>query len=93
MYDAVFVIVEAFNKLFKKKPEVGESLKRGPLFNNGSRLDCYANYSNNTWVTPWEHGDKISKHLRKVKEEKKFYFRFLSPVSLSLSLTPLPEKF
>ncbi|EEB17589.1 glutamate receptor 1 precursor, putative [Pediculus humanus corporis] len=69
MYDAVFVIVEAFNKLFKKKPEVGESLKRGPLFNNGSRLDCYANYSNNTWVTPWEHGDKISKHLRKVEME------------------------
>lgn len=67
MYDAVFVVVEAFNKLLKKKPEVGESLRRGPLFNNGSRLDCYANYSNNTWVTPWEHGDKISKHLRKVK--------------------------
>lgn len=67
MYDAVFVVVEAFNKLLKKKPEVGESLRRGPLFNNGSRLDCYANYSNNTWVTPWEHGDKISKHLRKVR--------------------------
>lgn len=63
MYDAVFVLVEAFNRLLRKKPEVRNSLKRGSLFNNGSRLDCY---TNSTWVTPWEHGEKISRLLRKV---------------------------
>lgn len=65
MYDAVFVLVEAFNKLLRKKPDVfRNNLRRGQIFNNGSKgLDCNASGG---WVTPWEHGDKISRFLRKV---------------------------
>lgn len=65
MYDAVSVMIEAFNKALKRKPDMFRSnVRRGQVFNNGSRgLEC--NYSKN-WVTPWEHGDKISKNLRKV---------------------------
>lgn len=70
MYDAVFVLVEAFNKILKKKPDLFKNnYRRGQPFNNGSKgLDCNASGG---WVTPWEHGDKISRHLRKVK-----YFHF-----------------
>jgi len=33
---------------------------------NGTKpLDCYHNRG---WVTPWEHGDKISRLLRKVNK-------------------------
>lgn len=63
MYDAVFVLVEAFNKLLRKKPD-----RRGQIVNNGSKgLDCNASSG---WVTPWEHGDKISRFLRKVLSRK-----------------------
>ncbi|XP_065349136.1 glutamate receptor 1-like isoform X2 [Cloeon dipterum] len=66
MYDAVSVMIEVFNKLLRKKPDMFRSnVRRGQVFNNGSRgLEC--NYSKN-WVTPWEHGDKISRFLRKVE--------------------------
>lgn len=65
MYDAVFVLVEAFNKLLRKKPDLfRNNFKRGQIFNNGSRgIDCNTSKG---WVTPWEHGDKISRFLRKV---------------------------
>lgn len=65
MYDAVFVLVEALNKILKKKPDLFKNnMKKGQIFNNGSKgLDCYSSAG---WVTPWEHGDKISRHLRKV---------------------------
>ncbi|KAK9710764.1 Receptor family ligand binding region [Popillia japonica] len=68
MYDAVFVLVEAFNKLLRKKPDVfRNNMRRGQIFNNGSKgLDCNASGG---WVTPWEHGDKISRFLRKVELE------------------------
>lgn len=68
MYDAVFVLVEAFNKILRKKPDNFKNIRigRGQLFyNNGSKiLDCNPNGG---WVTPWEHGDKISRYLRKVR--------------------------
>lgn len=65
MYDAVFVLVEAFNKLLRKKSDIfRNNMRRGQIFNNGSKgLDCNASGG---WVTPWEHGDKISRLLRKV---------------------------
>ncbi|XP_021919064.1 glutamate receptor 1-like isoform X1 [Zootermopsis nevadensis] len=68
MYDAVFVLVEAFNKILKKKPDTFRTnFRRGQIFNNGSRgMDCNTSQG---WVTPWEHGDKISRHLRKVELE------------------------
>lgn len=65
MYDAVFVLVEAFNKLLRKKQDIfRNNMRRGQIFNNGSKgLDCNASGG---WVIPWEHGDKISRYLRKV---------------------------
>lgn len=65
MYDAVFVLVEALNKLLRKKPDsFRNNLRRGQIFNNGTKgLDCN---TSGGWVTPWEHGEKISKFLRKV---------------------------
>lgn len=82
MYDAVFVLVEAFNKLLRKKPDqfrsytmrnrMGQIL--APITNVSSTnatnnanvnrvLDCNTSKG---WVNPWEHGDKISRYLRKV---------------------------
>ncbi|XP_030754470.1 glutamate receptor 1-like [Sitophilus oryzae] len=68
MYDAVSVLVEAFNKILRKKPDNFKNINsrsgRGQLYNNGSKiLDC--NHSSGR-VNPWEHGDKISRYLRKV---------------------------
>ncbi|XP_026474738.1 glutamate receptor 1-like [Ctenocephalides felis] len=63
MYDAVFVLVEAFNKMLRKKPDTFRgSVKRGGPTNGSRGLDC------NT-TRGWEHGDKISRVLRKVELE------------------------
>lgn len=83
MYDAVFVLVEAFNKLLRKKPDqfrtytmrrMGQlpaqpttniSAPNGSANVNANRvLDCNTSKG---WVNPWEHGDKISRYLRKVR--------------------------
>lgn len=67
MYDAVFVLVEAFNKVLRKKPDMfrNNNIRRGQPTGNGSKvLDCN---SSGGWVTPWEHGEKISRFLRKVR--------------------------
>ncbi|XP_065162532.1 glutamate receptor 1-like [Atheta coriaria] len=77
MYDAVFVLVEAFNKLLRKKPDVFRNNVRRVAGVAGSTavsnattaakaLDCN---TSGGWVTPWEHGDKISRLLRKVELE------------------------
>lgn len=68
MYDAVFVVVEAFNKILRKKPDNFKNFNPRPgprqFFTNGSKiLDCNPSGG---WVTPWEHGDKIARYLRKV---------------------------
>ncbi|XKL65848.1 hypothetical protein PGB90_009268 [Kerria lacca] len=67
MHDAVYVLVETFNKL-RKKPDIFRSGKKTgsgqqsvPL-NNGTCTDYNVNEG---WVTPWEHGDKIPLLLRK----------------------------
>ncbi|XP_077301920.1 glutamate receptor 1-like [Arctopsyche grandis] len=67
MYDAVFVLIEAFNRLMRKKQEsMRTNSRRAQIFSNTSRsLDC----TSKGWVTPWEHGDKISRLLRKVEIE------------------------
>lgn len=69
MHDAVYVLVETFNKL-RKKPDIFRSGKKTgsgqqsvPL-NNGTCTDYNVNEG---WVTPWEHGDKIPLLLRKVR--------------------------
>ncbi|XP_057333872.1 glutamate receptor 1-like isoform X2 [Microplitis mediator] len=71
MYDAVLVLVEAFNKFLKKKIDRSNPKRPGVQGNNqpsnvSRPLDCN---TNNGWVTPWEHGDKISKFLRKAEIE------------------------
>lgn len=89
MYDAVFVLVEAFNKILRKKPDqfrlaVGPRKSNQPPTNNtlnGTSSPSQSNGSSNGgnnfrsldcntskgWVNPWEHGDKISRYLRKVR--------------------------
>lgn len=82
MYDAVFVLVEAFNKLLRKKPDQFRSytMRRTgqipvtPI--NGTQSNASANANRvldcNTskgWVNHWEHGDKISRFLRKVGDQ------------------------
>lgn len=82
MYDAVFVLVEAFNKLLRKKPDQFRSytMRRagqlpaavanathpngatGATPNASGVLDC----NTSGWGNHWEHGDKISRFLRKV---------------------------
>jgi len=68
MYDAVFVLIEAFNKLLRKRTDKNSARRivapGSSQPTNGTRsLDCN---NNRGWVTPWEQGDKISKFLRKV---------------------------
>lgn len=65
MYDAVFVLVEAFNKVLRKKPDLfRNNVRRGINYNETSKsLECN---TKGNWVVPWEHGDKISRFLRKV---------------------------
>ncbi|XP_041449331.1 glutamate receptor 1 [Drosophila obscura] len=116
MYDAVFVLVEAFNKILRKKPDQFRNNVQQRRSQNlmvaqaaaSTSNDGYSNYNNanasahsggggggggaaggidsgsngassssraldcNTakgWVNAWEHGDKISRYLRKVEIE------------------------
>lgn len=107
MYDAVFVLVEAFNKILRKKPDqFRNNVQRrsqtlmvaqaqaaastagdgsngsnnvgggGASGSNGGSSDASSGFGSapraldcNTakgWVNAWEHGDKISRYLRKV---------------------------
>lgn len=93
MYDTVFVLVEAYNKLLRKKPDQFRSnslMRRGsPQSSNSSTLNGYGSGNNNSnnnnrpldcntskgWVTPWEHGDKISRFIRKVSECQKYKYK------------------
>lgn len=75
MYDAVFVLVEALNNVLKKKPDQfrAYTARRGiqqtiatNTVNSGGHgraLDCNMTMG---WINHWEHGDKISRLLRKV---------------------------
>ncbi|XP_064543138.1 glutamate receptor 1 isoform X1 [Drosophila montana] len=100
MYDAVFVLVEAFNKILRKKPDqFRNNVQRrsqtlmvaaqaaastagdgsNTSSSSGSNSDGSASFGGapraldcNTakgWVNAWEHGDKISRYLRKVEIE------------------------
>ncbi|XP_030570348.1 glutamate receptor 1 [Drosophila novamexicana] len=76
MYDAVFVLVEAFNRILRKKPDqfranhlqrrshAGGSGNTNSLNESSALLDCSTSKG---WVTPWEQGEKISRVLRKVE--------------------------
>ncbi|XP_076298659.1 glutamate receptor IB isoform X1 [Lasioglossum baleicum] len=71
MYDAVFVLVEAFNKFLKKKQDKSNVRRTGipggsQITNDTRALDCN---SSRGWVTAFEYGEKISRLLRKVEAE------------------------
>lgn len=71
MYDSVFVLVEAFNRILRKKPDQFRSYtmrrQNGQTSNTTAKfLDCNTSKG---WVTQWEHGERIAKNLRKVEIE------------------------
>ncbi|GFQ93706.1 glutamate receptor 1 [Trichonephila clavata] len=61
-YDGTKVILDAYSRLLKKKPDIfRNNFRRGEVYNNGTKgIDC-----RKLPVTPWEHGDKITHCLRK----------------------------
>ena len=67
MYDAVFVLIEAFNKFLRKKIDKNNPKRIIGLTNAGQQhngtLDCNSNHG---WVSHFEHGDKVARLLRKV---------------------------
>jgi glutamate receptor, ionotropic, invertebrate len=70
MYDSVFVLVEAFNRIIRKKPDQFRSytMRRQNGQGNSSAKFLECNTSKG-WVTQWEHGERIAKNLRKVELE------------------------
>lgn len=78
MYDSVFVLVEAFNRILRKKPDQfraytmrrqnGQSnLTSATAASTAAKfLDCNTSKG---WVSQWEHGERIAKNLRKVEIE------------------------
>ncbi|XP_060840325.1 glutamate receptor 1-like [Rhopalosiphum padi] len=77
MYDAVLVLVETFDKLLWKKPDMFKANTKRTLSNANSSmsgisssqilgLDCNSGRSSGN---QWEHGEKISRFLRKVVME------------------------
>lgn len=66
MHDAVNVVIEAFGRLLKKKPDIFRSdLRRGETNNNTTKgINC-----TKPQVTPWEHGEKIMRYIRKIEME------------------------
>jgi glutamate receptor, ionotropic, invertebrate len=70
MYDSVFVLVEAFNRIIRKKPDQFRSytMRRQSGQGNATTKFLECNTSKG-WVTQWEHGERIAKNLRKVELE------------------------
>lgn len=70
MYDSVFVIVEAFNRIIRKKPDQFRSYtmrrQNGQSNVTAKFLECNTSKG---WVTQWEHGERIAKNLKKVEIE------------------------
>lgn len=69
MYDGVQVLMDALGRLWKKKPDAFRSaLRRAAAQANSTKvIDCNPGKS---WVVPFEHGDKISRLIKKVRKLK-----------------------
>lgn len=67
MYDGVQVLVDALGRLWRKKPDAfRNALRRAAgLANSTKVIDCNPGKS---WVVPFEHGDKISRLIKKVQQ-------------------------
>ncbi|XP_034839785.1 glutamate receptor 1-like isoform X1 [Maniola hyperantus] len=68
MYDGVQVLMDALGRLWKKKPDAFRSaLRRAAALANSTKvIDCNPGKS---WVVPFEHGDKISRLIKKTDIE------------------------
>ncbi|CAH2034712.1 unnamed protein product, partial [Iphiclides podalirius] len=68
MYDGVQVLMDALGRLMRKKPDAFRSaLRRAAALANSTKvIDC--NPGKN-WVIPFEHGDKISRLIKKTDIE------------------------
>lgn len=67
MYDGVQVLMDALGRLWRKKPDAFRSALRRAAgqANNTKVIDCNPGKS---WVVPFEHGDKISRLIKKVSD-------------------------
>lgn len=65
MYDAVQVLIDAILRLLRKKPDILRStIRRNANLNNTRIMDCNPKGK----LTPYEHGDKISRMIKKVRK-------------------------
>lgn len=66
LHDTALVILDAFSRLLKSKPDLfRNNTRRGEIYNRGQRgVDC----QNNPTI-PWEHGEIIIDYLRAVSGE------------------------
>lgn len=64
MYDGAKVILDAYNRLIKKKPDVfRNNFRRGEVYNNGTKgIDC-----RRVPVVGFEHGQKIAAYMKKTE--------------------------
>lgn len=78
MYDSVFVLFEAFNRIIRKKPDQfrpytmrrqATSPNGNGNYNNGTSMKFLECSTSKGWVQPWEHGERIAKNLKKVEIE------------------------
>lgn len=75
----MFVLVEAFNKILKKKSDQFKTytIKKtgnGLPTNVSKGLDCNPASASSNTIAVWEHGDKISRYIRKVGVTHFFFF-------------------
>lgn len=63
LHDTALVILDAFSRLLKNKPDIfRNNTRRGEIYNRGQRgVDCQGNPT-----VPWEHGEVIVDYLRSV---------------------------
>ncbi|XP_026333844.1 glutamate receptor 1-like [Hyposmocoma kahamanoa] len=68
MYDGVQVLMDALGRLWRKKPDAFRNALRRAAgqANNTKVIDCNPGKS---WVVPFEHGDKISRLIKKTDIE------------------------
>ncbi|KAK4290719.1 hypothetical protein Pmani_036399 [Petrolisthes manimaculis] len=63
IYDAVRVVAEALTRLMRKK---AEQFGDGPGLGSARMISCNTDVSDKSI---WEHGEKITRHMRKVEME------------------------
>lgn len=67
MYDGVLVLIDAILRLLRKKPDILRATIRrnaNANVNNTRIMDCNPKGK----LTPYEHGDKISRMIKKVRK-------------------------